>query len=382
MQFTKERPATGHVFQIKRKKGAVWVAKYRLPDGRQVKKTIGPAHSGRGRPPAGTYSRRTAEDWLRDVLQQAEAKTLPGTACPTVTFEQAAREWLRFVAEERACKPSTVRSYRSSVEGQLIPAFGQWRLEDITARDLERWRATLTTSPRTKNKLLTELYGIFKRAQKVYGLPRNPAAEVDKLRERRQIDLEVLSPDEIHALCRAAATDQDAALFLTAAFTGLRRGELIALRWRDVDFTASRIRVVRSLSAGELSTPKNDKTRSVPMAREVATVLARLGQRGHHTADDDLAFPGTFGGFLDADALSRRYGKALERAGLRRLRFHDLRHTFGTAMIAKADIVRVQEWMGHADIQTTRRYLHYRPRPDDVELADAAFATERVPAAA
>jgi integrase len=294
MQFTKERPATGHVFQIKRKKGPVWVAKYRLPDGRQVKKTIGLAHTGRGRPPAGTYSRRTAEDWLRDVLQQAEAKTLPGTACPGVTFEQAAREWLRFVAEERACKPSTVRSYRSSVEARLIPAFGEWRLEDITARDLERWRATLLTSPRTKNKLLTELYGIFKRAQKVYGLPRNPAAEVDKLRERRRIDLEVLSPEEIHALCRAATSQQDAAIFLTAAFTGLRRGELIALRWRDVDFTASRVRVVCSVSAGQLSTPKNDKTRSVPMAREVAGALAQLGQRGRFTGDDDLVFPGTF----------------------------------------------------------------------------------------
>ena len=166
----------------------------------------------------------------------------------------------------------------------------------------------------------------------------------------------------------------------TAAFAGLRRGELIALRWRDVDFTASRVRVVCSVSAGQLSTPKNDKTRSVPMAREVAAALAQLGQRERFTGDDDLVFPGTFGGFLDADALSRRYGKALERAGLRRLRFHDLRHTFGTAMIAKADIVRVQEWMGHADIQTTRRYLHYRPQPDDVALVDAAFSIKPAPA--
>ena len=71
-----------------------------------------------------------------------------------------------------------------------------------------------------------------------------------------------------------------------------------------------------------------------------------------------------------------RYAKALERAGLRRLRFHDLRHTFGTRMIAKADIRRVQEWMGHADVATTMKYLHYVERPDEAELVAAAFALE------
>jgi integrase len=102
-------------------------------------------------------------------------------------------------------------------------------------------------------------------------------------------------------------------------------------------------------------------------------MLAQLGQRERWTGDDDVVFPGQLGGYLDGSALRRRYLEALERAGLRRLRFHDLRHTFGTAMIAKADILRVMEWMGHADVQTTRGYLHYRPRPDDARLADEAF---------
>ena len=64
-----------------------------------------------------------------------------------------------------------------------------------------------------------------------------------------------------------------------------------------------------------------------------------------------------------------------ERAGLRPLRFHELRHTFGTRMIAKADIRRVQEWMGHADIQTTMKYLHYAPREEDAALVAEAFAS-------
>ena len=85
-------------------------------------------------------------------------------------------------------------------------------------------------------------------------------------------------------------------------------------------------------------------------------------------------FVGEAGGYLDGSALRRRYKAALARAGLRPLRFHDLRHTFGTRMIAKADIRRVQEWMGHADIQTTMRYLHYAPRDEDAGLVAEAFA--------
>ena len=85
-------------------------------------------------------------------------------------------------------------------------------------------------------------------------------------------------------------------------------------------------------------------------------------------------FPGDDGGFLDDSALRRRYKAALKRAGLRSLRFHDLRHTFGTRMIAKADIRRVQEWMGHSDIQTTMRYLHYAPREEDARLVAEAFS--------
>ena len=95
---------------------------------------------------------------------------------------------------------------------------------------------------------------------------------------------------------------------------------------------------------------------------------------GSGPPDDDFVFAGEAGLPLDGDALSSRYRDALARAGLRPLRFHDLRHTFGTRMIAKADIRRVQEWMGHADIQTTMKYLHYAPRAEDADLVAQAFA--------
>ena len=133
------------------------------------------------------------------------------------------------------------------------------------------------------------------------------------------------------------------------------------------------MRVRGNYSEGVLTTPKSGKVRAVPMAPDVASALARLGDRENWVGDDDLVFVGTAGGYLDGSALRRRYGAALERAGLRQLRFHDVRHTFGTRMIGKADIRRVQEWMGHSSIQTTMQYLHYAPRNEDAQLVAEAF---------
>ena len=89
------REPSGHVFRIHRKRsGPVWYAKYRLPDGRQVQKKIGPAWTERGRPGAGYLTKRTAEAWLRDVLDQARAGTLPGMVRTDATIADACEEWL------------------------------------------------------------------------------------------------------------------------------------------------------------------------------------------------------------------------------------------------------------------------------------------------
>jgi integrase len=190
----------------------------------------------------------------------------------------------------------------------------------------------------------------------------------------------VFSPEDVLALVRAAESEQDAAIFLVAAFTGLRRGELVALRWRDIDFAGQYLRVTASYTERELSTPKSGKVRSVPLAPEVARVLARLNARGEWASDDNLVFAGQAGGYLDASALYRRYKQALKRAGLRPLRFHDLRHTFGTRAVSTASILQVKEWMGHADVATTMQYLHYAPRPQDAALLAEAFRLDSVAA--
>jgi integrase len=370
------RAPTGSAYRREGKRGAVWYARYRLPDDRQVQRRLGPAWTGRGRPPAGYFTKRLAEDWLRDTLDEARRGTLPAMVQTGATFADAAAEYLRYIEQDRGRKPSTLQGYRSALNTHLLPAFGSMPLEDVTTDVIERWISGFQGSPRMRNKLLIELHGILRRARRVWKLQSNAAAEVEKVPQRPSGDIDVFSPEEVWALVRAAASEQDAALYLTAAFTGLRMGELLALRWRDVDFSSSVIRVRASYYNGNLTTPKSGKVRAVPLAPDVAGALAQLGRREYWTADDDLVFVGVTGDYLDGSALRRRYKTALSAAGLRSLRFHDLRHTFGTRMIAKADIRRVQEWMGHADIQTTMRYLHYAPHAEDAALVAEAFRVE------
>ena len=361
-----------------------------------MKRKIGPAWEGRGRPAAGYFTKRLAENWLRDALDDVYRgwssgrvgstvgdDTTEGTVARRLTFAEAAAGFLRLSEEERECKPSTLRGYKNMIDVYLLPAFGSMALEDVTVQEIELWRSRVRSvrgggqlSNESKNHLLVLLHGIFRRAVKLHGLAANPVDSVDRYRVRSSGDIQVFSPDEIWSLVRAAASETDAAIFLTAAFTGLRRGELLGLRWCDVDFAGSTIRVRASYAAGYLTTPKSGKVRSVPMAPDVASALENLRARERFTGEDDLVFSGQAGIPLDGDALSKRYEDALQRAGLRRLRFHDLRHTFGTRMIAKADIRRVQEWMGHADIQTKMKYLRYAPRTEDAALVAAAFGSE------
>jgi integrase len=375
-----DRPVSGHVFRVERKRGPdAWYAKYRLPDGRQVKKKLGPAWTKRGRPEGGYFTKWTAQAWLDETLASARRGDLAGAVRTGATFSEAAAEWLRYAEQERACKPTTLTDYGNMVR-VLSRTFGDQPVESITADSIERWKTAFMAerkrSNRTLQKYLVVLHSIFKRAMKVYGLPRNPTETVERPRLARRAGIDVFSAEEVLALVRAAANDQDGILYLTAAFTGLRMGELLALRWEDVDFEAEAIRVRHSWTAGREGTPKSGRGRAVPMMEDVAQALARLGQRERGTGEQDLVFCDPVGRHLGYKSLSRRYKEALTAAGLRQLRFHDLRHTFGTHAIRAADPREVMEWMGHADIQTTQKYLAYKPRRDAAKRLASTFHAE------
>ncbi|MGI8624790.1 MAG: tyrosine-type recombinase/integrase [Solirubrobacteraceae bacterium] len=133
-------------------------------------------------------------------------------------------------------------------------------------------------------------------------------------------------------------------LLLTLSFAGLRRGEALALSWRDVDFERESIRVRGNWSYGRLVTTKGGRIRSVPLVPQLAQRLALLGQRKRWTDIDDPVFVNEYGGRLDGSALRRRYVRARDQADLRPLRLHDLRHAFASLAIDHASPVEVQAW--------------------------------------
>src|SRR5437016_1925894 len=177
---TPSRTPSGHVFRVERRRGPQWYGKYRLPDGRQIQRRIGPAWTERGRPPAGYFTKRTAEAWMRDLLDEARRGRLPGLVQTGATFADAAAEWLRYIEHDRDRKPSTVAGYRAILRSQLLPAFGDTPIESITTAMIESWIAGVDRSPATRTKALVLMHGVFQRARRVYGLPMNPVADVEK----------------------------------------------------------------------------------------------------------------------------------------------------------------------------------------------------------
>jgi len=377
------------------KRGKIWYAKYRLPDGRQVQKRIGPHWPEKSKPPEGYYTRRTAQQVLDEILVKARRGDLPGMVRTGTTFAAACDAWLEHkrTTNKKQLKRSTLTDYELGVrviKAEMAQLVGERaKLEAITVQDVEAFRNKLAAdgkASRTVNKHLAALYDLFKWARRPYGLLDNPADDrVDRRPKKRRAPIQVYSQEEIAALVRKAKSGQDAVIFQVAAFTGMRQGELLALHWRDLDFTEEAIHVRRSWSDGVEETTKGGEERVVPMADVVQRLLAQLVTRPEHTGDDDLVFCGVKGGHLNGGKLSVRYKAARDAAALRPLTFHQLRNTFATRVAAGGGNVNdLSRWLGHRDIKTTQIYFDlFGSQREGARLLSRAFSDEPedVPAA-
>jgi len=333
-----------------------------------------------------------------------------------VTFRELAAEWLLYLEQEKGAKPSTLRDYRwllaepgaahsrgaGSSPGLLMDAFGDRPAREINTREVAEHLRRLDKSgahPRTVNKhrqVVSAAFGYAMR-EDAYGLPLNPAAKTSRRREPPPAVLDFYEPEEVETLARAAAgglhrratrlridaaeaavradeDHQDADLFRIAAFTGLRLGELLALRWEDVHLDDRRLVVHRALSDRTEGPTKSWQARFLPMADPAAEAFARLAQREDFVAHDDYVFCSRLGRPLDGSALRRRFKRAAAAAGLRELRFHALRHGAGSLIARESDPRWVQGFLGHSKLTTTARYLHAKARPEDVARLNRAFA--------
>lgn len=233
-------------------------------------------------------------------------------------------------------------------------------------------------------------------------LPANVAKEVTKIKAQGSLDITILSSEEMKIICEAAKADatfgaQDSVMILVAARSGLRQGELISLRRRNIDFDNGWIRVLSSYdrTAKNHKMPKGKKFRALPMSDGVKAVLE---PHCEGKAENDLVFPHPLTGHeLDGSALLKRFKAAVIWGGVRRedwekrtyrtsrgatkttwftpLRFHDLRHAFGTwcAMRGIPGYI-IEQWAGWADRETMALYLHYAPAGFELDLLNGASA--------
>src|SRR4051794_30706895 len=387
-------------------KHGAWYGRWRTGDGRRLNRRVGTVRSVGE---ADGLTRRDTEKEFRRMQDEEERHPTPAGAVRHTVDDAACalRQKLVLIGSSR----SHLRNTETMQRLHIGPALGDRQLQKVTRRDVEALGESLLArglSPKTVRDVIVFLNAIFEHAIDLDWARENPVRRAARPKRRRagaaNPDLQFLTLEELEAVIRAIPDEvvvREPAptrrgrrgpappppddhlgpvlrvLVRTAAMTGLRQGELLGLRWRDIDWGAQRVRVRQAWARGEFTTGKSELStrRSVPLADRLVAELDAWSRRSIYSADDDLVFAHPLlGSPLDASKVSKRFKQACGDAGVRVVRFHDLRHTFATRLAASGQPLRaIQEFLGHADLKTTQIYAHYAPSAHEVEMVNQAF---------
>jgi integrase len=377
----------GHAY----KRGASWTAVYDepSPDGKRRQRSKG-----------GFPTQKAAQRFLTDQLSRIGGGTYVEPARTTVG--DWCEQWLD--VQSSRLRPSTWESYRDVLRGRVVPELGHIPLQSLTAAQIDRLYAHLLSrgrsdgrgglSARSVRYTHTILRRALSDAMRKSLLVRNPtdAADPPSASEAKAPTMRTWDASEVTRFLEHVAGDRLAAAWRLAASTGMRRGEVLGLHWRDLDLDAGRATVVQTLVAGagspRLSKPKSGRGRSI--ALDAGTVRAlrahRKAQAGEQLAlgpaydDHGLVFAREDGVPLRPRTFSRSFARHARGVGLPVIRLHDLRHTWATLALSQGVHPKVvQERLGHASVAITLDiYSHAVPAmQEDAAERVAALWTAR-----
>jgi integrase len=347
------------------------------PDGRwEARYTVHTSEGPKRITLYGKTRQEVADKLARALSDRTQGLTFEGSSLKLAEYLD---HWLPDIRD--TVRQRTWERYEQIVRVHIKPALGRVKLKNLTAahaRGLYREKLDSGSSPRTVQYIHTTLRKALQDAVSDGLIPRNIADGIKAPKPKKK-EINPLSPEQARAFLEAVRGDRLEALYSLAIHRGLRQGELLGLRWEDVDSDAGRLHVQRTLSLTSkghvFEAPKNGKGRSIELtqgaldaiSRHLTRQLKEIEALGDAYEDQGLIFPGERGQPMRPWTLTRKLERILARAGLPRIRFHDLRHTCATLLLVKGVHPKfVQELLGHATISITLdRYSHVIPAMGD-----------------
>jgi integrase len=340
--------------------------------------------------------------------REAKAREIMQTYKPppkgvSVTYGEAFSQMISFKREVKERSEATLECYVSSNRCH----FADWKNRDIrtiTEREVEDRQAKIKRKlkPKSVNNHIGNCKAVFEHAVKKGWLDESPAKHVEPLDNPDPGKLKFMTVAELETLCKAVPADtlgfMEEIMYRVTFETGMRQGEVLALRWYDLDWSANKITIERANNGrtGERDGPtKNKKPRTVPMTRRLRDLFEELFRISHYKAPEDRIFchPET-GKLYDRSKCRKRLeacylksgvggyvmkknkaGKSYRKAVLT---FHSLRHSFGSALaMGGRKAIEIKELMGHQSLAMTDKYMHFAPDLDQADQIGAVFEALR-----
>lgn len=353
------------------------------------------------RPEKGLTEKQIEKELVKRAADFEEQCKMGGVANPTMKMSEFCKQYLEMMKPRLS--PITFDFYSNQISGYIIPALGHLKLKDITTAHVQAYIAQIADMPKcdgrgerqkngekvsasTVRRYLTVLQSVLKQAVKLGIIHESPAkAERLTMPKAQQPKIQIFTPAEASEMieCLKQEDLQFQVFIQLAIMTGARRGELVALKFSDVDYNAETITIERAAvkvpkKPVELKPPKDYETRLVTIDKNCVDLIKKLKEEKDRNAEllgsqwhgEDWLFTQWNGEMMNPHTPTKQFSKFLKRHNLQHRKLHSLRHTSATLMLyGGVSIKQVQRRLGHGDIETTNKYLHALEEADKTAIS-------------